>query len=78
MLTKQKLQFSDHQQKKSYKNLNLRLSRQKIEPKRCTKYLGVIIDEHLSFNEFMSTLKQKRNRANGILAKPRCYVTAAG
>ena len=38
------------------KNLNFRLSRQKIEPKRCTKYLGVIIFEHLSFNEYMNTL----------------------
>ena len=62
--------------KQIYKNLNFRLSGQKIEPKRCTKYLGVIIDEHLSFNEYMNTLKQKLNRANGILAKLRYYVTA--
>ena len=33
-------------------------------------------DEHLSFNEYMNTLKQKLNRANGILAKLRYYVTA--
>ena len=63
--------------KQIYKNLNFRLSRQKIEPKRCTKYLGVIIDEHLSFNEYMNTLKQKLNRANGILAKLWYYVTAS-
>ena len=62
--------------KQIYKNLNFRLSGQKTEPKRCTKYLGVIIDEHLSFNEYMNTLKQKCNRANGILAKLRYYVTA--
>ena len=62
--------------KQIYKNLNFRLSGQEIEPKRCTKYLGVIIDEHLSFNEYMNTLKQKLNRANGILAKLRYYVTA--
>ena len=52
-----------------YKNLNFRLSGQKIEPKHHTKYLGVILDEHLSFNEHMNTLKQKLNRTNGILAK---------
>ena len=40
--------------KQIYKNLNFRLSGQKIEPKHCTKYLGVIIDEHLSFNEYMN------------------------
>ena len=62
--------------KQIYKNLNFRLSGQKIEPKHCTKYLGVIIDEHLSFNEYMNTLKQKHNRASGILAKLRYYVTA--
>ena len=62
--------------KQIYKSLNFRLSGQKIEPKCCTKYLGVIIDEHLSFNEYMNTLKQKLNRANGILAKLRYYVTA--
>ena len=56
-------------------NLNFRLSGQKIEPKHCTKYFGVIIDEHLSFNEYVNTLKQKLNRANGILAKLRYYVT---
>ena len=39
--------------KQIYKNLNFRLSGQKIEPKRCTKYLGVTIDEHLSFNEYI-------------------------
>ena len=43
-----------------YKNLSFRLSQQTLEPKRCAKYLGVIIDEHLSFNDYMNTLKQKR------------------
>ena len=61
--------------KQIYKNLNFRLSGQKIEPKHCTKYSGVIIDENLSFNEYMNTLKQKLNRANRILAKLRYYVT---
>ena len=38
---------------------NFRLSGQKIEPKHHTKYLGVILDEHLLFKEYMNTLKQK-------------------
>ena len=57
-------------------NLNFQLSGQKIEPKHHTKYLGVILDEHLSFNEHMNTPKPKCNRANGILAKLRYYVSA--
>ena len=62
--------------KKICKNLNFRLSGQKIEQKRHTKYLGVILDEHLSFNEYMNTLKQKFKRANGVLPKLRYYVSA--
>ena len=62
--------------KQIYRNLNFRLSGQKIEPKHHTKYLGVILDEHLSFNEHMNILKQKFNRENGILAKLRYYVSA--
>ena len=52
-----------------YKNLNFRLSGQNDEPKRCIKYLGVIINEHLN------TFKQNLNRANDILAKLMYYVT---
>ena len=59
--------------KQIYKNLNLRLRGQKIEPKCCTKYLRDFNHEHLSFNEYMRTLKQKLNRPNGILAKLRYY-----
>ena len=36
--------------KQIYQILNFILSGQKIQLKSCTKYLGVIIDEHLSFN----------------------------
>ena len=32
--------------------------------------------KHLSFNKYMNTLKQKRNTANGILTKVRCYISA--
>ena len=55
--------------KQIYKNLNFRLSGQKIEPKHHKKYLVVILDEYLSFNEYLNTLKQKLNGANGILDK---------
>ena len=59
-----------------YKDLNFRLSWEKIEPKHHTKYLGVILDEHLSFSQYMNTLKQKLNGANGILANLRYYISA--
>ena len=44
------------------------LSGQKSRQKTCTKYLGVLIDEHLIFKDHINFLKQL-NRANGILAK---------
>ena len=51
--------------------MNFCLSGQKIRQKTCTKYLGVLIDEHLLFKDHINFLKQKLNRANGILAKLR-------
>ena len=40
----------------------------------CTKYLGVLLDKHLLFKDHINTLKQKLNRANGILAKLRHHL----
>ena len=37
-------------------------SGQKIRRKTCTKYLGVLLDEHLLFKDHINTLKQKLNR----------------
>ena len=53
------------------KKMNFHLSGQKIRQKTCIKYLGVLIDEHLLFKDHIKFLKQKLNRANGILAKLR-------
>ena len=39
-----------------------------------TKYLGMIIDEHVTFKNHMDTVKLKRNIANRLLAKLRHYV----
>ena len=35
------------------------------------KYLGIILDKHLTFKNHMATVKLKLNRANGLLAKLR-------
>ena len=56
------------------KKMNFRLSGQKIRQKSCTKCLGVLIDEHLLFKDHINFLKQKLNRANGILAKLRHHL----
>ena len=56
------------------KKMNFRLSGQKIRQKTCTKYLGVLLDEHFLFKDHINTLKQKLNRANSILAKLRHHL----
>ena len=38
------------------------------------KYLGVLLDEHLLSKNCINTLKQKLDRANGILAKLRHHL----
>ena len=39
-----------------------------------TKYLAMVMDEHLAFKNHMDTVKLKLNRANGLLAKLRHYI----
>ena len=46
----------------------------KLDKKTCAKYLGVLIDEHLLFKDHIKFLKQKLNKANGILAKLRHHL----
>ena len=58
------------------KNMNFQISGQKVNMKE-TKYLGMIINEHLTFKNHMDTVKLKLNRANGLLAKLRHYVNPA-
>ena len=56
------------------KKMNFCLSGQKIRQKTCTRYLGVLIDEHLLYKDHINFLKQKVNRANGTLAKLRHHL----
>ena len=61
-------------QKTINKNLNFRISGQKLHPQTSVKYLGVQIDEHFTFHTHLKTLVQKLSRAVGMLAKVRHYV----
>ena len=57
--------------------MNFRISGQKINIMTETKYLGMIMDAHLTFKNHMDTVKLKLNRANGLLAKLRHYANPA-
>lgn len=56
------------------KKLNFRLSGQKITPSIKVKYLGVILDQHLDWNNHLSNLISKLSRSIGMLSKLRHYV----
>ena len=62
--------------KKITKNLNFWVSEQKIITKTHSRYLGVILDESLSFHAHLNIIKYKLNRTNGILMKPWPFVTS--
>ena len=57
------------------KNLNFRISGKQIKPKKEVKYLGIILNEFLSWETHVNILKSKLNRATGMLAKIRHYVS---
>ena len=56
------------------KNMNFRISGQKISIICKTKCLGLILDEHLTFKYHLENLKLKLNRANCLLSKTRYFV----
>ena len=70
---KQKLSSSDLQSKKIKKKF-FRVSGQKIEPVKQTKYLGIYLDEHLTWNFQISQIKSKLSRSSGLLARLRYCV----
>ena len=48
-----------------------RIDGHKIDPKSTIKYLGLLLDEHLTWKPFISKLKTKLTRAIGIISKLR-------
>ena len=54
--------------------MNFRISGQKINIVKEAKYLGLKLDQHLTFKQHMHTIKLKLNRANSLLAKMRHYI----
>ena len=56
------------------KKMNFRISGQKINITCETKYLGLILDEHLTFKYHLENLKLRLNRANCLLLKIRYFL----
>ena len=63
--------------RKINKNMNFRISGQKIKKLSKTKYLGLLfLDENISFKYNLDIIKLKLNRANCLLSKIKHYVRA--
>ena len=75
-VSKTEIVISKSYSKQITKHLDFHLSGQKIRPKNYTNYLGIIIDEDLTFREYVIQLRQKLNRINGLLAKLRHQVSS--
>ena len=58
------------------KKLNFRISDQQIYISKQVKYLGLMLDESLTWLSHISMLKAKLRRANGLLAKLRHYTSS--
>ena len=54
--------------------MNFRISGQKINIVKEAKYLGLKLDQHLTFKQHMHAIKLKLNRVNRLLAKIRYHV----
>ena len=69
MQARQKLYFFRPKTKTITKDINFRISGQKVNIAKQTKYLGIYLDEHLKWNFQLDQIKSKLSRSCGLLAK---------
>ena len=60
--------------RKSTTSLTLNFNNQIVQPSELAKYLGIFVDEHLSFKPHIMFLKKKVTRSVGVLAKLSYYL----
>ena len=58
-------------------DLNIRMANKLLEHKKVTKYLGVLIDDKLSWKEHIQSINMKLRKGIGILHKLKDFVTRA-
>ena len=56
-----------------FNDISIKIQNVKIMPSNYVKYLGVLIDENLSWDQHVKDLSNKLSRANGIISKLRHY-----
>ena len=66
--------FRSKQHSLDYEKNSIKFNGIKLNPVEQVKYLGIYIDNYLSWNFHASQVSHKLSRANGILSKIRYYV----
>ena len=61
-------------QKKISKNVMLQINGEKLQEKKSTKYLGLLIDKHLTWKHHIHHVNLKISKGIGLLAKLRHFV----
>ena len=64
-----------HSPRKVVPHISIKIDNVKLKPCNSVQYLGISIDEVLSWNKQIEDLCKKLRRANGILAKIRHYIS---
>jgi len=68
------LMFHSKRKKINYESFSIKLNNVRLKPKQNVKYLGLIIDNFLSWDDHILTLGKTLSRSNGIIAKLRHYL----
>ena len=66
--------FGTRQHLQNKPDLNLIIDGKKLERVSVMKYLGMYLDEHLTFSEHISTVCKKSSKKLGIIRKAREYL----
>ena len=72
--TKTELIIFHSLRKNRFTEPNIMINNLKLTPQKFVTYLGIIIDETLSWNKQIETLCTRLSRTNGILSKLRYYI----
>ena len=72
-VSKTKLLFFRSKNKSIPHNISIKIQDKRITPSSHVKYLGIFVDEHISWNYHVKELSNKLSRANGIISKLRHY-----
>ena len=66
--------FRSKYSKNNYEEISIKLQGIRLAPSKYVKYLGIYIDENLSWDIHIQKLSNKLSRANGLLSKLHHYI----